>query len=230
MTETQQQPPEKSPRKRKADAGKNALPPAPSLEIVRRPIDALILDPRNARNHGRRDLEEKKTILTRFGKQKPIVIDAGNIVRAGNGFVMAARELGWTHIDCVITALTDEALVAYGIADNRSGELSDWDTERLLELVGEISDESLLGAIGFDSAELDDLLPPVTQASAAQADSRGARLQRRDEPTVRPVLSVEEVGRFEIALEATGHMNRAHALLEICDSYVQQKRQQHPGA
>jgi len=49
------------------------------------PITTLHLDPANARLHSPRNLEAIKSSLHRFGQQKPIVIDARNIVRAGNG-------------------------------------------------------------------------------------------------------------------------------------------------
>jgi len=42
-------------------------------------------------------LEQIKASLRRFGQQKPIVVDATNVVRAGNGTLAAAKALGWTN-------------------------------------------------------------------------------------------------------------------------------------
>lgn len=197
------------------------------LKIIQRKIAELIQDPRNARVHNQRNLDQIKKSLQRFGQQKPIVVTKDGIVRAGNGTLAAAGELGWQMIDVVESELTEKEAIAYGIADNRINELSDWDAEQLIELIGEIGDESLLGAIGFDDVELDELLPSISEAPDVP-DERGARLQRRDDPTVRILVSVGEVGRFERAIEATGLMNRASALMEICDHYVKTKRQLDP--
>lgn len=198
------------------------------LKIIPRKITELTQDPRNARVHNRRNLDQIKASLLRFGQQKPIVVTSDGIVRAGNGTLAAAEEMGWEMIDVVESELTEKEAIAYGIADNRINELSDWDAEQLMELVGELGDESLLGAIGFDAAELDELLPMFSETPASAPDARGTRLQRRDDPTVRVVISVAEVGRFERAIEATGLMNRASALMEICDHYVKTKRQLDP--
>lgn len=197
------------------------------LKLIPRKITELTQDPRNARVHNRRNLDQIKASLKRFGQQKPIVVTKDGIVRAGNGTLAAAEEMGWETIDTVESSLTEKEAIAYGIADNRINELSDWDAEQLIELVGELGDDGLLDAIGFDSAELDELLPSFSEAPEVQ-DDRGARLQRRDDPTVRVLVSVAEVGRFERAIEHTGLMNRASALMEICDHYVKTKRQLDP--
>lgn len=49
------------------------------------PIDSVRPDPRNARRHGPPNLAAIRASLEAFGQQKPIVVDAEGIVRAGNG-------------------------------------------------------------------------------------------------------------------------------------------------
>lgn len=176
-------------------------------------------DPRNARVHNRRNLDDIKRSLQAFGQQKPIVVTRDGVVIAGNGTLAAAAELGWETIHCVETALTPEQAKAYGIADNRSGETSDWDSERLAQLVSEISEEQLVKSLGFDAAELDELLLPFTVTGGGGAGGSSAsdnkRVPQRDGPTVRAVFSVPEVATIETAIEATGERNRAQALLTI---------------
>ena len=48
-------------------------------------IDSLQFDPANVRKHGEKNLATIKASLSRFGQQKPIVVDANGVVRAGNG-------------------------------------------------------------------------------------------------------------------------------------------------
>ena len=188
-------------------------------------------DPRNARVHNRRNLNDIKASLQAYGQQKPIVVTSEGVVIAGNGTLAAAAELGWETIYAVETTLTAEHAKAYGIADNRTGETSDWDPERLAQLVGEISDEQLIKSLGFDSAELDELLLPLSATGGAGGDgSDSKRVPQRDGPTVRAVFAVPEVATIETAIEATGERNRAQALLLICKHYLataHAKGQQH---
>lgn len=68
-------------------------------KYVRRKVADLALDPANARKHSDKNLAAIKASLTRFGQQKPIVIDSSGVVRAGNGTLAAAKALGWAEID-----------------------------------------------------------------------------------------------------------------------------------
>ena len=95
------------------------------VEII--PIASLSADPANARLHPDRNLEQIKSSLRRFGQQKPIVVDAANVVRAGNGTLAAAKALGWESIAIVRSELQKTELTAYAVADNRSAELAEWD-------------------------------------------------------------------------------------------------------
>lgn len=70
-------------------------------KYVRRKVAELASDPANVRKHNEKNLDAIKASLTRFGQQKPIVIDKSGVVRAGNGTLAAAKALGWAEIDCV---------------------------------------------------------------------------------------------------------------------------------
>jgi hypothetical protein len=59
-----------------------------------------------------------------------VVQRQGMIVRAGNGRVLAARELGWTHLACVVVDESEVEATAFAIADNRSAELASGTTRR----------------------------------------------------------------------------------------------------
>jgi hypothetical protein len=117
-------------------------------------IETLSPDPANVRKHGQRNMDAIKASLRRFGQQKPIVVDAKGIVLAGNGTLAAARELGWREIRIVRTELTGSQATAFGIADNRSAELAEWD-EKLADVLASLKAEDFpLEEIGFDSADL----------------------------------------------------------------------------
>lgn len=196
-----------------------AAPPALVPRLVR--ISELKEDPDNARTHSERNLEAIERSLKRFGQQKPIVITPDNVVRAGNGTMIAARRLGWSSINCVITTLqTPEELRAYAIADNRVGELSDFDDAVLAEQLASLGDSELIEAVGFDEAELSELqlaLDPMAPQKAPAVPRIGRASKRT--PSARVMLNVEQIEEFERAIRATGVMNRADALLTICRHY-----------
>jgi ParB-like chromosome segregation protein Spo0J len=118
-------------------------------------IDSISPDPANVRRHGEKNLEAIKSSLRRFGQQKPIVVDARHVVRAGNGTLAAARELGWKEINIVHTDLEGSEATAFSIADNRTAELAEWDDQLLRdELIALRDDDVDLAAIGFDRADM----------------------------------------------------------------------------
>jgi DNA modification methylase len=118
------------------------------VELVK--IDALDLDPRNARKHDAKNLKAIADSLEQFGQRKPIVV-WGKTVVAGNGTMAAARTLGWTEISVVYVPSdwSSDQVKAYALADNRSAELAAWDEQvlasQLLELQEAEFDIELLG-------------------------------------------------------------------------------------
>lgn len=90
-------------------------------------IGSLTADPRNARRHSRRNIDSIKSSLSRFGQQKPVVVDGKGQIVAGHGMVDAAKALGWSQVAIVRTKLVGPEAAAFAIADNRVAELSEWD-------------------------------------------------------------------------------------------------------
>lgn len=119
-------------------------------------IHEIHADPANVRRHPERNLSAIKASLARFGQQRPILVDDKGIVRAGNGTLAAARELGWTEINVVRTPLQGSEATAYAIADNRTAELAEWDETGLAEQLRALQSEDFdLAALGYDADELD---------------------------------------------------------------------------
>jgi site-specific DNA-methyltransferase (adenine-specific) len=131
-----------------------------NIETV--PIDSLHFDPSNVRKHDAKNIDAIKASIARFGQQKPIVIDADGVVRAGNGTLSAMRALSFKEIDVVRTPLRGSEATAYAIADNRTAELAEWDDDALAQTLAalQIEDEDLAIATGFDASEIDRLTAP----------------------------------------------------------------------
>jgi ParB-like chromosome segregation protein Spo0J len=133
------------------------------MEIEEILIGDLIGDPNNARRHSRSNIEAIKASLEAFGQQKPIVVTNDNVVIAGNGFLMAAMELGWKTIEIVRTSLTKKTAAAFAIADNRTAELADWDLEALQRVIDEMP-MPLRMASGWNESEIADILKKAASA------------------------------------------------------------------
>jgi site-specific DNA-methyltransferase (adenine-specific) len=120
------------------------------------PVDSLTFDPANVRKHPEANLAAIKASLTRFGQQKPIVVDAKGVVVAGNGTLAAAKAMGWRTVKAIRTNLAGAEATAFAIADNRTAELAEWDEAALHQQLAAIAidDEELLAATGFDEKEL----------------------------------------------------------------------------
>lgn len=107
------------------------------LEIVYLPVDALVEYEGNARKHTPQDVEAIKRSIKQFGFDDPIgVWSEKNVIVEGHGRLQAAKELGMDTVPCIrLDHLTEEQRRAYGLAHNKTAELSSWDFGKLdLEL------------------------------------------------------------------------------------------------
>ena len=121
------------------------------MEVLSVPISSLIPDPSNARKHNQKNLDAIKGSLAKFGQQKPIVVGKDNVVIAGNGQLEAAKALGWEKIKIVRTKLTGAEAIAYAVADNRAGELAEWDMDVLGQTLRSLEEDDFgISDIGFD--------------------------------------------------------------------------------
>ena len=130
------------------------------MEIEKRGVAELTQDPRNARSHDGKNIEAIKRSLQEFGQQKPIVVNTGGKVVAGNGTLAAALELGWDKIAVVETDLVGSSAAAYAIADNRTAELAAWDDGALAETLEALRNDEGFDELvaGFSEQEIDDLI------------------------------------------------------------------------
>jgi len=108
------------------------------LKVENVAIGTLKPDPDNPRRHDERNLEAIKASLKRFGQRKPIVVGKDGVVQAGNGTLAAAKALRWKTIAVVRSPLVGGEARKFAMADNRTGELSDWDIEAMQRAIDEM--------------------------------------------------------------------------------------------
>lgn len=198
------------------------------MEIERVEIGELSPDPANVRRHPAENIEAIAASLRRWGQQKPVVVDGQNVVRAGNGTLLAARELGWTHLDVVRSELTGAEAAAYSIADNRTAELAEWEAE-VHALVSQIKldlpdlDALALGFVGIaESIGQFDVVPvPPPNIPDGEKSPLGIMTftvtERQREAVLSALSAAKESGPFE----ETGNGNsNGNALARIAEAYL----------
>jgi site-specific DNA-methyltransferase (adenine-specific) len=153
-------------------------------------IDGLTLDPDNARSHPSVSVDGIAQSFKRFGQRKPVVVRKdGSVVKAGNGMVRAARQLGWGKIAAVVVDEDASEADAFALADNRTAELSVWDQQVLVERLAAVEAPEELG---WSEDELAHLLREVNEPPPP---GQGDGQDPRDKPpeVVDPITEAGEV-------------------------------------
>lgn len=92
--------------------------------------------------------------IREFGFQQPIVVDRDGVIIASHTRYKAAQKLGLTEVPVVVAGnLTDEQVRAYRLADNKTGELAEWDFSALEEELAGIG-ELDMSLFGFEPKEM----------------------------------------------------------------------------
>ena len=132
------------------------------LSVVYKAVSSLTPDPRNARTHPKRQIEQIAASIRAFGFTNPILADPeGNLI-AGHGRLRAAKEMGLAEVPVIeLAGLSEPQKKALRLADNKIALNAGWDVE-ILKL--ELADLSLpdieidLSLTGFSSGEIDVVL------------------------------------------------------------------------
>src|ERR1700677_1653444 len=162
------------------------IPRSLALEYV--PLEALSLDPKNARLHSPAQIKQIARSIEAFAFNVPILADREGKVLAGHGRVLACRQLGWSEVPVVrLDHLTPEQARAFAIADNRLAETSTWDEAILAEhfkVLSELDLDFSLEATGFTVGEIDLKIQGLDEPEA------------EDDPDDAPVVAGPPVAAF----------------------------------
>ena len=157
------------------------------------PIADLWEDPANARTHDERNLASITASLRSFGQVDPLIVlrdtkdkKRNGKVLAGNGRLVAMRDLGWEHVRVLWMEWTDSQATAFGIAHNRTGELASWDNDVLGKLLKQISEEDheLFAVSGFTADEMRALLEPPRSSDEATLGGDGEAGEAPAKPVI----------------------------------------------
>lgn len=144
------------------------------MKIEQRDINSIRPYDRNPRRNDAA-VDAVAESIDRFGFRQPIVIDADGVIVIGHTRWRAAHKLGLAQVPVhVVTDLAPERIRALRIADNKTNDLAEWDTDLL---VGELRELDADLAIGFGDEELAALLAdePVDRSAFAATTDPPAR-------------------------------------------------------
>ena len=118
-------------------------------------ISKLIPYVNNAKQHSDDQVIKIASSIREFGFVNPVLIDKEYNIIAGHGRVMAAKRLDMKEVPCLfVEGLSEAQRKAYILADNRLGELADWDMDLVtseLEMLQELDFD--IDLTGFELPE-----------------------------------------------------------------------------
>ncbi|MBX3439644.1 MAG: ParB N-terminal domain-containing protein [Planctomycetaceae bacterium] len=164
------------------------------MQLQRLPISDLRPAPYNPRitlHPGDAAFEKLKRSLAEFDLVQPIVWNrrTGHVV-GGHQRLEVLKYQGETEVDCVVVDLPLEREKALNITLNNASVASDWDPDKLVDLLEDLHDLPDFDATltGFDEQELQDLL----LAPATSDSERLSPLSNPDEAIqiVRAILEI----------------------------------------
>ena len=147
-------------------------------------IDSLKPYERNAKQHGKDQVERIARSIRELGFVSPCLIDRELNVIAGHGRIMAAKTIGMETVPCVfVEGLSEKQRKAYILADNRLTELGEWNMDLVQQELAALADADFdISLTGFDTdLRFDDSMGQIqddgwTEAEEQQAEEPRSRI------------------------------------------------------
>jgi len=179
-----------------------------------------------ARNPRKNDEAVKNVAasIREFGFLVPLVIDANHEIVAGHTRYKAAQSLGLKSVPCVIAdELTDEQIRAFRLADNKVGEMAQWDMD-LLPL--ELADISLpMADFGFEVISDEDFSENFTLDDGEKKPFQQISITVHDEQAKLILAAIKYVYDQKAVTETfTNENHNGNGLYEVVRQWAVQKK------
>ncbi len=141
--------------------------------------------PKNPRLISQAAIDKVLASVREFGWRQPIVVDEDGVILVGHTRRLAAIKGGYKLVPVHdALGLTEAQKKAYRLADNRTGEESEWDLPVLSAEIAALRLEGFdLGPLGFDTPEL----------RALEAQEPGKDPEAVPEPPAKPVTKAGDL-------------------------------------
>lgn len=122
------------------------------MEIINKKLTEIKPYEKNPRRNDEA-VEYVANSIKEFGFKVPIVIDKDGTIVAGHTRYKASKKLGLKEVPCIVADdLNEEQIKAFRLADNKVGEIAEWDFDLLDDELDDIFDIDM-GEFGFDAIE-----------------------------------------------------------------------------
>ena len=197
------------------------------MEIIEKYITDLIEYENNPRdNDGAAEAVAES--IRAFGFKVPIIIDGNNIIIAGHTRLKAARRLGLASVPCIVADdLTPEQIKAFRLADNKVGELAEWDFEALEKELAELTAFDVdMSLFGFDEAVFeDDFSTDFELPADDKPQTRTITLSLCEEQYQIATACIDYVMENDLITHSFGNANKkSNALFEAVYEWAEQKK------
>ena len=159
------------------------------MQIEMMPTERLVPYARNARTHSEQQVAQIAASIVRFGFTNPILIGEDDVIIAGHGRLMAAKQLGLAEVPTIRLAHLNEAeRRALVVADNKIALNAGWDLDILFEQIELIRADGFdVDLIGFSDEELEGMLEEI------EAPAIGHALEGEDDEEPIPELPSDPI-------------------------------------
>lgn len=126
------------------------------METEKLKIDQLIFADYNPRSISKERFENLKQSLKTdpdFMKVRPVIVNKDMTIIAGNMRVRAAKELGWSDVECIQVDVSKEQEKLWNLKDNN--QWGEFDDQMLSELLYSLKSLPEVALIGFNQKDLD---------------------------------------------------------------------------
>lgn len=165
--------------------------------------------PHNPRVISQAAIDKVLASVREFGWRQPIVVDEDGVILVGHTRRLAAIKGGYKQVPVHdATGLSDAQKRAYRLADNRTGEESEWDMPVLAtEIAGLRALDFDLKPLGFDTPEL----------RALEAKEPGKDAEATPEPPKNPVTRPGDLWQLGDHYVRCGDSTKAEDVSDLLD-------------
>lgn len=165
-----------------------------------------------------------KESIRQFGFKNPIIIDPQDVIICGHTRAIAAKELGIRQVPCIVADdLTEEQVKAFRLADNKVGELAEWDVDLLPLEMADITQD--MTAFGFESISEDEFGEEFTLDSGEKKPYQQISLTLHDKQAELILACIDYVHKNDEVQETFGNENKkGNGVYEVVRQWAEQRK------
>lgn len=197
------------------------------MNITLQPLDSLKIYEGNPREIPKQSVDQVALSIKEHGFNQPIVTDEDMVICVGTTRYLASKKLGLKKVPVFVKKFRDKNhFLAYNIMDNKSGELSSWDLDKLALSFDELKDEEF-HLSGFSDLEIEAItMPPSDSYDTGDYDDSTLGGDSPDSPTfdedqIKVVNLYFSMSEYEKFLKFSGVVSKLLGTEKVSDTVME---------